>query len=204
MKMYIFLGFIFDFFVFTQSCLFSCTDTYDCKSDPAMEAGLAIRFYEITIEGADAAGNIGRDQCRVIIIPSNMTTQEADDIIQMSSVRYPIAATTDLEIMLETKTNIILKYMYDLSQAQIKEIKAMHSATNSAARDRGLIEADEGIYLTMHRENAPTDVVLKQMVKIKVELWMAIATLVGCVGAGVGIGFVLGRAKVKQAEVLLL
>ena len=59
-------------------------------------AGLSIRLYYITIEGSDAAGNIGRDQCRVIIIPRNMKIQQADAIVQKSSVRYPIAATTDV------------------------------------------------------------------------------------------------------------
>ena len=48
-----------------QYRVFSCRDAYDCTPDPAME-GLAIRLYEITIEGSDAAGNVGRDQCRVI------------------------------------------------------------------------------------------------------------------------------------------
>ena len=79
--------------------------------------GLAIRLYEITVEGTDAAGNIGRDLCRVIIVPSNMTIQDADATVQESSVRYPVAATTDLGIMLETKTNIILGYIHDSSKA---------------------------------------------------------------------------------------
>jgi len=128
----------------------------------------------------------------VIIVPGNMTIQEADAIIQKSSVRYPVAATTDLGIMLETKTNILLKYMYDLSQAQMKKIDATHSVTNSGARDRGLMEADEWRSLSMLHENPPTDVV-KQTVKIEVELWMLAATVVGCVCAGVGFGFALGR-----------
>ena len=65
--------------------LFSCSDAYDCTPDPAM-VGFAIRLYEITIEGSDAAGNVGRDQCRVIIIPSNMTIQDADAIVQKCKI----------------------------------------------------------------------------------------------------------------------
>jgi hypothetical protein len=160
-----------------------------------MAAGLAIRLYEITVEGTDAAGNIGRDLCRVIIVPSNMTIQEADAIIQKSFVRYPVATTTDLGIMLETKTNIILGYIQDSSQALFNEIKATHSST-SRARERGLMEADEGRSSSMLHENTPTNVV-NQTVQIEVELWMLAATVVGCVCAvgiaGVGFGFVLGR-----------
>ena len=157
-----------------QYCVFSCKDAHDCKLDPAM-AGLGIRLYYITIEGSDAAGNIGRDQCRVIIIPRNMTIQDVDAIVQKSNIRYPVSATADLGIMLETKTNIILKYMYDLGQAQINAIKATQSATNSAARARGLIESDEGGDLAL---------LVKQREKIEVELWMVVATVVCCVGFG--------------------
>jgi len=154
-------------------------------------AGLGIRLYYITIEGSDAAGNIGRDQCRVIIIPRNMTIQQADAIVQKSSVRYPIAATTDVGIMLEAKTNIILEYIHDSSQVLFNEIKASHSTTNRE-RERGLMEADEVKYLAALNENTPTDVV-NRTVQIEVELWMLAATVVGCVCAGVGFGFVLGR-----------
>jgi hypothetical protein len=150
--------------------------------------GLAIRLYEITIEGSDAAGNIGRDQCRVIIIPRNMTIQQADAIIQKSSVRYPVAATTDLGIMLETKTNILLGYMYDLSQALMSEIKATHSTTNRA--ERGLMEVDQERDSTMLHENAPAN---SSMEKVKVELWMA-AAAVGCLVFC--FGFVAGAGTV--------
>jgi hypothetical protein len=51
-----------------------------------------------------------------------------------------------------------------------------------------LMEADGGRSLTVLHENTPTDV--KQ---VAIELWMAAATVVGCVCAGVGFGFVLGR-----------
>ena len=76
----IYLPHLFLISCFMQYRVFSCRDAYDCTPDPAM-TGLAIRLYEITIEGSDAAGNIGSDQCRVIIIPSNMTIQDADAII---------------------------------------------------------------------------------------------------------------------------
>ena len=167
-----------------QYRVFSCRDAYDCTPDPAM-AGLAIRLYEITIEGSDAAGNIGRDQCRVIIIPSNMTIEDADTIVQKSSVRYPVATTTDLGIMLETKTNIILRYVYDLSQALSNKIDATHSTTNSA-RERDLMVADE--------ERDPTI----QRGKIEVEIREIIVAVAGCVG----FGFVVGVGTVFMIQIL--
>ena len=106
-------------------------------------AGLAIRLYEITIEASDAAGNIGRDQCRVIIVPHNMMIQEVDVIIQKSTVRYPVAATADLGVMLETKTNLLLRYIHDSSQALFNKIDATQYTTNRA-RERGLMEAGDG------------------------------------------------------------
>ena len=172
-----------------QYRVFSCRDAYDCTPDPAME-GLAIRLYEITIEGSDAAGNVGLDQCRVIIISSNMTIQDADAIVQKSSVRFPVATTTDIGIMLETKTNIMMKYMYDLSQALTNKIVASHSITNRA-RERDLMVAGEERDPTKLRyENTPTNSNIKQSVTIKVvEL---IVAAVGCVG----VGFVAGVGTV--------
>ena len=171
-----------------QYRVFSCRDAYDCTPDPAME-GLAIRLYEITIEGSDAAGNVGRDQCRVIIIPSNMTIQDADAIVQKSSVRFPVATTTDMGIMLETNTNIILRYVYDVGQALTNKIDATHSTTNRA-RKRDLIVAGEERDITILNENTPTNSNIKQSVKIKVvEL---IVAAVGCVG----VGFVAGVGTV--------
>ena len=169
--------------------VFSCRDAYDCKPDPAM-AGLAIRLYEITIEASDAAGNIGRDQCRVIILPSNMTIQDMDAIVQKSIVRYPVAATTDLEIMLETNTNIMLGYMHELSQGLFNKIDATHSTT-SRALQRVLMEASDGEERasTMLNDYMPTYSNMKEREKIEVELWIAAA--VGFFG--VGFGFVLGR-----------
>ena len=142
----------------------------------------AIRLYEITIEGSDAAGNIGRDQCRVIIIPRNMSIQDVDAIVQKSTVRYPVAATTDLGIMLEAKTNIILGYIHDSSQALFNEIKRTHSSTNRA-RERGLAEDDEETVLT---EDTLMNSRIRQREKTQVEPWVAVI-------AGVGFGFVLGR-----------
>ena len=177
-----------------QYRVFSCRDAYDCTPDPAM-AGLAIRLYEITIEGSDAAGNIGRDQCRVIIIPSNMTIQDADTIVQKSSVRFPVATTTDLGIMLETKTNILLRYIYDLGQALSNKIDATHSTTNRA-RERDLMVAGEERDPTMlHDENTSTNSNVKQFRKIEVELIFA---AVGCVG----FGFVLGVGTVFMFKIL--
>jgi hypothetical protein len=174
-----------------QYCVFSCKGAHDCKPDPAM-AGLGIRLYYITIEGSDAAGNIGRDQCRVIIIPRNMTIQQADAIVQKSSVRYPIAATTDLGIMLETKTNIILGYIHDSSQALFNEIKATHSLTNRA-RERGLAEANEVKDSTTLNENSLTNINnIKQIERIEVELWKAVA-----VGFVVGVGFCFVGSNIK-------
>ena len=167
-----------------QYRVFSCRDAYDCTPDPAM-AGLAIRLYEITIEGSDAAGNIGRDQCRVIIIPSNMTIEDADTIVQKSSVRYPVATTTDLGIMLETKTNIILRYVYDVGQALTDKIDATHSTTNRA-RERDLMVAGE--------ERDPT----MQRGKIEVEIREIIVAVVGCVG----FGFVVGVGTVFMIQIL--
>jgi hypothetical protein len=160
--------------------------------------GLAIRLYEITIEGSDAAGNIGRDQCRVIIIPSNMTIEDADTIVQKSSVRFPVATTTDLGIMLETKTNIILRYVYDLSQALSNKIDDTHSTTNRA-RERDLMVADEERDPTMlHSENTPTNSNINQRGKIEVELWMIVA-VVGCVGF---VCFVVGVGTVFMIQIL--
>ncbi len=178
-----------------QNWLFSCRDAFDCKPDPAME-GLAIRVYEITIKGSDAAGNMGSDQCRVIIIPSNMTIQDADAIVQKSSVRYPVATATDLGIMLETKTNILLGYIHDMGQALFNKIEATQSTTN-LARGRGLMAADKAVDSAEPRENAPTDPNIKQGEKIEVEVRMAFAFVgfVACIAgiAGVGFGFLLGR-----------
>jgi hypothetical protein len=174
--------------------VFSCREAYDCTPDPAM-ADLAIRLYYITIEGSDAAGNIGRDQCKVIIIPRNMTIQDADAIVRKSSARYPVAATTDMGIMLEAKTNIILGYIHDSSQALFSKIDAVHSTTNRA-RDRGLMEADEDRDTTMLHENRPTSLNIKQRKKIEVELWMAGAAVVFVVG--VGFGFVASNIKQRQ------
>ena len=185
----IYLPHLFLISCFMQYRVFSCRDAYDCTPDPAM-TGLAIRLYEITIEGSDAAGNIGRDQCRVIIIPSNMTIQDADAIVQKSSVRFPVATTTDLGIMLETKANIILRYVYDMGQALTNKIDATHSTTNRA-RERDLVVADEERDPTMlHSEDTPTNFNIKQRVKIEVELWMIVcgAFLAGFV-AGVGTVF---------------
>ena len=193
---YEYLSHLFLISCFMQYRVFSCRDAYDCTPDPAM-AGLAIRLYEITIEGSDAAGNIGRDQCRVIIIPSNMTIQDADTIVQKSSVRFPVATTTDLGIMLETKTNILLRYMYDLSQALSNKIDATHSTTNRA-RERDLMVADEERDPTMlHDENTPTNSDIKQSRKIEVEIWMIVA-VVGCVG----FGFVAGVGTVFMFKIL--
>jgi hypothetical protein len=153
-------------------------------------AGLAIRLYEITIEGSDAAGNIGRDQCRVIIIPSNMTIQDADTIVQKSSVRFPVAATTDLGIMLETQTNILLRYMYDLGQALSNKIDATHSTTNRA-RERDLMIADEERDPIMLHENAPTDSNIKQRGTIEVEIIVAVV-----------VGFVVGVGTVFMIQIL--
>ena len=152
-----------------QNCVFSCRNTFDCKPDPAME-GLAIRVYEITIEGSDAARNIGSDQCRVIIIPGNMTIQDVDAIVQKSSIRYPVAATTDVGIMLETKTNILLGYIHDMGQALFNKMEASHSTTNRE-RERGLMEAGEVKDLATLNENSPTKINIKQIEKIEVELW---------------------------------
>jgi hypothetical protein len=180
-----------------QFCVPSCKDAHDCKPDPAM-AGLGIRLYYITIEGSDAAGNIGRDQCRVIIIPRNMSIQQADVIVQKSSVRYPIVATTDMGIMLEDKTNILLGYMYDLGQALFDKIDATQSTTNRA-RERGLTEDDEVKDSTMLHENTPTsNINMKQRVKIEAELWMAVAAVVGCVA----FGFVAGIGTVFVFKIL--
>ena len=50
-----------------------------------------LRVYDINLVAYDAAKNIGRDQCRVVIIPNDMATQDADAIVQKSRVRYLIA-----------------------------------------------------------------------------------------------------------------
>jgi len=155
--------------------------------------GFAIRLYEITIEGSDAAGNVGRDQCRVIIIPSNMTIQDADAFVQKSSVRFPVATTTDLGIMLETKTNILLGYMYDLGQALTNKIDATHSTTNRAQK-RDLIVAGEERDIAILNENTPTNSNIKQSVKIKVVELIVAAGIVLVVG--IGVGFVAGVGTV--------
>ena len=188
----IYLPHLFLFSCFMQYRVFSCRDAYDCTPDPAM-TGLAIRLYEITIEGSDAAGNIGSDQCRVIIIPSNMTIEDADTIVQKSSVRYPVAATTDLGIMLEAKTNILLRYVYDVGQALTNKIDATHSTTNRA-RERDLMVAGEERDPTMLHENALTNSNIKQRGTIEVE----IIEIIGCVG----FGFVVGVGTVFMIQIL--
>jgi hypothetical protein len=154
--------------------------------------GLAIRLYEITIEGTDAAGNIGSDQCRVIIISSNMTIQ---DVLQKSSVRFPVATTTDLGIMLETKTNIILGYVYDVGQEIFNMIDASQSITNRA-QNRDLMVADKERDLKILKENTPTNSNFDPRKMAEVEIWKFVAAVaIGiCVGVVVGIcvGVVVG------------
>ena len=53
--------------------------------------GQKLRVYDITVVAYDAARNIGQDECRVVIIPSNMSTDDADAIVQQSKIRYKIA-----------------------------------------------------------------------------------------------------------------
>ena len=53
--------------------------------------GQALRVYDINVVAYDAARNIGRDQCRVVIIPHDMSTNDADAIVEKSRVRYHIA-----------------------------------------------------------------------------------------------------------------
>jgi hypothetical protein len=159
-------------------------------------AGFAIRLYEVTIEGSDAAGNVGSDQCRVIIIPSNMTIQDADAIVQKSSVRFPVATTTDMGIMLETKTNIMMKYMYDVGQSLQNSIDAI---TANKARERDLMVADEERDPTMlHYNNMPTKSDIKQSEKIRVDPSWIIVAAVGCVG----VGFVAGVGTVFMFKIL--
>ena len=49
--------------------------------------GQKLRVYDITVVAYDAARNIGQDECRVVIIPSNMSTVDADAIVQQSKIR---------------------------------------------------------------------------------------------------------------------
>jgi hypothetical protein len=155
-------------------------------------AELAIRLFDITIEGSDAAGNIGRDQCMVIIIPNNMTIQDAESIAQNSRVRYKIA-TADLGIMLDTQTNIIMKYMYDLSQAVITKIDDTHQYSNAItanrAQKRDLLIADKERDLTILNENMPTNSNFDPRKMAEVEIWKFVAAVaVGiCVGVVVGV-----------------
>ena len=53
--------------------------------------GQALRVYDINVVAYDAARNIGRDQCRVVIIPHDMSTNDADAIVEKSRFRYHIA-----------------------------------------------------------------------------------------------------------------
>ena len=177
----IYLPHLFLISCFMQYRVFSCRDAYDCTPDPAME-GLAIRLYEITIEGSDAAGNVGRDQCRVIIISSNMTIQDADAIVPKSSVRFPVATTTDMGIMLETKTNIILRYVYDVGQEIIKQ-----SGTNKA-RERDLMVAGEARDPTMLNENTMNNSNYDPRKMAEVEIWKFVAA----VAVGICVGMVVG------------
>jgi hypothetical protein len=119
-----------------------------------------------------------------------MSIQDVDAIVQKSTVRYPVAATADLGVMLETKTNLLLRYIHDSSQALFNEIKVTQYTTNRA-RERGLMEAGDGEVRasTMLNEYMRTNSNMKQRVKIEVDLWMA----VNAVGFLVGFGFVLGR-----------
>jgi hypothetical protein len=180
-------------------CVFSCRDAYDCKTDPDM-AELALRLFDITIEGSDAAGNIGRDQCMVIIIPNNMTIQDAESIAQNSRVRYKIA-TADLGIMLDTQTNIIMKYMYDLSQAVITKIDDTHqysidAITANRAQKRDLLIADKERDLIILNENTATNSNFdpRKMAEVEIWKWKFVAAVGICVGVVVGIcvGVVVG------------
>ena len=172
-----------------QYRVFSCRDAYDCTPDPA--TGLAMRLYEITIEGSDAAGNVGSDLCRVIIISSNMTIQDADAIIKKSSVRFPVATTTDVGIMLETKTNIILKYMYDLGQALTNKIDASHSITNRA-RERDLMVAGEEWDPTILNENTVNNSNYDPRKMAEVEIWKFVAAVAVGMVVGICVGVVVG------------
>ena len=40
-----------------------------CKTDASM-GDLKTRYYDITVTASDAAGNIGSDTCRVVIVPN--------------------------------------------------------------------------------------------------------------------------------------
>jgi len=148
-------------------------------------AGFAIRLYEITIEGSDAAGNVGRDQCRVIIISSNMTIQDADAIVPKSSVRFPVATTTDMGIMLETNTNIILRYMYDVGQSLQYSIDAI---TANKARERDLMVAGEARDPTMLNENTMNNSNYDPRKMAEVEIWKFVAA----VAVGICVGVVVG------------
>jgi hypothetical protein len=165
-------------------------------------AGFAIRLYEITIEGSDAAGNVGSDQCRVIIIPSNMTIQDADAIVQKSIVRFPVATTTDMGIMLETNTNILLRYMYDSSQALlsmidtvgqeiVNKIDATHSITNKA-RERDLMLAGEARDPTMLNENTVNNSNYDPRKMAEVEIWKFVAAVAVGICVGICVGVVVG------------
>jgi hypothetical protein len=126
-----------------------------------------------------------------------MTIQDMDAIVQKSIVRYPVAATTDLGIMLETNTNIMLGYMHDLSQGLLNKIDATHSTTNRT-RERDLMIANGERDPTMLYENAPTNSNIKQRGTIEVEIREIIVAVVGCVG----FGFVVGVGTVFMFKIL--
>ena len=131
----------------------------------------------------------------VIIISSNMTIQDADAVLQKSSVRFPVATTTDLGIMLETKTNIILGYVYDVGQEIFNMIDASQSITNRA-QNRDLMVADKERDLKILKENTPTNSNFDPRKMAEVEIWKFVAAVaIGiCVGMVVGIcvGVVVG------------
>jgi hypothetical protein len=104
--------------------------------------------------------------------------------------------------MLETKTNIILRYVHDVGQAIINnKIDATHSTTNRA-RERDLMVAGEERDPTMlHDENTPTNSNIKQSRKIEVELWM-IGSAVAAVGVVFCVGFVAGVGTVFMFKIL--
>jgi len=68
------------------SCDESSKSSHSSKSSPVCEADLSIdekiRFYNVTVTATDSAGRVGRDTCRIIIVP-NQDNRNINDARQV-------------------------------------------------------------------------------------------------------------------------
>ena len=57
---------------------------WPCEKDPTM-GDLSFRYYNITVTGTDSAGNVGSDNCKVIIMPNCFPKEAGCEAVAASS-----------------------------------------------------------------------------------------------------------------------